>query len=570
MQRHALSWRCALPCFGGYGEYVAANYERMEIPLAIGDYLRTFRRFWWLVVVATLIGAGVGYATIFMTTPQYQSTARLFVTTQSGTSVGDAYQNNLFSQERVVSYAGLATSEQVSARAVDQLKMPITADELRSKITATPVPKTVLLDITVSDTDPLKAQTYANAVSDQLVQLVSELETSRRGGTPAAGAILLDDANYPTSVGGLSLLTRVALGAAGGLVVGVLLAVLIGFLDSRVRGRDSIEAVSRSHALAALVADPRRPGVSVVDLASGGLAAERLRELRTNLQFARTSAGQRPTVIAVTSPTRGDGRTTTAIDLAATFAEAGRSVILVEGDFVNPVLVERLALTDAERVRAVQRGLGTALAGDHDVSAAVIPSIGGTSFALLPAGPQASTRRRLWGDDAASHVIEELRASFEYVVIDTPPLNETSDGAVVAALGDGAIVLARIGHTTTKGLRAAIQVLAAASAEFIGTVVTCEPGHKRELSKQPVEAPAAVVAPGEKSTPASADRTAPAAPTPAAPAREKSAATPAAPAPAAPEGDATPQTGVIGADTTTEAINQAGVHRLSGLKRDGR
>lgn len=549
-----------MPCFDGYGEYVAANYERMEIPLAIGDYLRTFRRFWWLVVVAAILGAGVGYATLFMTTPQYQSTARLFVTTQSGTSVGDAYQNNLFSQERVVSYAGLATSEQVSARAVDQLKMPITADELRSKITATPVPKTVLLDITVSDTDPAKAQTYANAVSDQLVQLVSELETSRRGGTPAAGAILLDDANYPTSVGGLSLLTRVALGAAGGLVVGVLLAVLIGFLDSRVRGRDSIEAVSRSHAIGALVDDPRRPGIPVADLEADGLAAERLRELRTNLQFARTSAGQRPTVIAVTSPTRGDGRTTTAIDLAATFAESGRSVILVEGDFVNPVLADRLGLTDAERARAAQRGLGTTLAGDHEVSVAVIQSPGGASFALLPAGPSASTRRRLWGDDGAGRTIEALRAGYDYVVIDTPPLNEASDGAVVAALGDGAIVLARIGHTTTKGLRSAIQVLETASAETIGTVVTCEPGHKRELSKHPVEAPAAVVAPPEKSAPA-----------PAAPAKSAPAPTPAAPAPAAvPAGDATAQTGVTGADTTTEAINEAGAHRLSGVKRDGR
>jgi receptor protein-tyrosine kinase len=529
----------------------------MEIPLAIGDYLRTFRRFWWLVVVATILGAGVGYATLFMTTPQYQSTARLFVTTQSGTSVGDAYQNNLFSQERVVSYAGLATSEQVSARAVDQLKMPITAEELRSKITATPVPKTVLLDVTVSDTDPAKAQTYANAVSDQLVQLVSELETSRRGGTPAAGAILLDDANYPTSVGGLSLLTRVALGAAGGLVVGVLLAVLIGFLDSRVRGRDSIEAVSRSHAIGALVDDPRRPGIPVADLEADGLAAERLRELRTNLQFARTSTGQRPTVIAVTSPTRGDGRTTTAIDLAATFAESGRSVILVEGDFMNPVLADRLGLTDAERARAAQRGLGTTLAGDHEVSVAVIQSPGGAAFALLPAGPSASTRRRLWGDDGAGRTIEALRAGYDYVVIDTPPLNEASDGAVVAALGDGAIVLARIGHTTTKGLRSAIQVLETASAETIGTVVTCEPGHKRELSKQPVEAPAAVVAPREKSAPA---------PAPAAP-----PAAPAAPAPAAvPAGDATAETGVIGADSATEAINQAGAHRLSGVKRDGR
>jgi hypothetical protein len=199
----------------------------------------------------------------------------------------------------------------------------------------------------------------------------------------------------------------------------------------------------------------------------------------------------------------------------------------------------------------------------------VIPSIGGAPFALLPAGPQASTRRRLWGDDAAGKVIEELRASFEYVVIDTPPLNEATDGAVAAALGDGAIVLARIGHTTTKGLRSAIQVLEAARAESIGTVVTCEPGHKRELSKQPVEAPAAVVAPREKEAPASAAPT-PAAPAQAAPAREKSAAAPAVPAPAVPAEDATAQTGVIGADTTTEAINQAGAHRLSGLNRDGR
>jgi receptor protein-tyrosine kinase len=560
-----------LPCFDGYGEYVAANYERMEIPLAIGDYLRTFRRFWWLVVVATLVGAGVGYATIFMTTPQYQSTARLFVTTQSGTSVGDAYQNNLFSQERVVSYAGLATSEQVSARAVDQLKMPITAEQLRSKITATPVPKTVLLDVTVSDPDPMKAQTYANAVSDQLVQLVSELETSRRGGTPAAGAILLDDANYPTSVGGLSLLTRVALGAAGGLVVGVLLAVLIGFLDSRVRARDSIEAVTRSHALGALVADPNRPGVPVVDLEAGGLAAERLRELRTNLQFARTSAGQRPTVIAVTSPTNGDGRTTTAIDLAATFAEAGRSVVLVEGDFLNPVLADRLALTDAERARAAQRGLGTTLAGDHEVSVAIIHSPGGAPFALLPAGPSASTRRRLWGDDGAGRTIEALRAGFDYVIIDTPPLNEASDGAVAAALGDGAIVLARIGHTTTKGLRSAIKVLEAASAESIGTVVTCEPGHKRELSKQPVEAPAAAAAPAEKA-PAAPAAPAEKAPAAAAAPVEKAPVAPAAPAPVADAtvGNSTAKTGVIGTDTTTEAINQTGAHRLSGMKRDGR
>jgi receptor protein-tyrosine kinase len=511
----------------------------MEIPLAIGDYLRAFRRFWWLIVVAVLVGAGIGYATVFLSTPQYQSTARLFVTTQSGTSVGDAYQNNLFSQERVVSYAGLATSEQVAARAVDQLKMPISPDELRSKITATPLPKTVLLDITVTDTDPGLAQTYANAVADQLVQLVSELETSRRGGTPAAGAILLDDANYPTTAAGMGLLTTVGLGAVGGLVVGLLLAALLAAGDSRLRARDSVDAIARSQALGNLVEDPQRPDVPVTNLKAGGLAAERLRELRTNLQFARTPAGQRPTVIAVTSPSHGDGRSTTAIDLAATFAEAGRSVLLVDGDLLNPTLTDALRLTDADLTRAGQRGLGTALAGDHHVADAVINSPGGNAFALLPAGPSSSTRRQLWGDENAPRLIDSLRGAYDYVVIDTPPLTTCADGAAVAALGDGAIVLARIGHTKTKPLRAALQVLDAANATLLGTVVVCEPVHRRELSK-PAETEAAapsLVAPKPTSKPDSAE---------------------------------SPQTGNGTAQEQAEAINQAGAHRMSGVKREGR
>ncbi|MDQ2635341.1 MAG: Wzz/FepE/Etk N-terminal domain-containing protein, partial [Actinomycetota bacterium] len=141
------------------------------------EYLRIFRRYWWLIVALTIVGGAGGYAATLLLTPEYQSTARLFVATQNGSSVTEAYQNNLFSQERVYSYADLASSEQVAARAVDQLKAPISPGELRSKVTALPGEKTVLLDVSVTDADPAQAQTYTNAVADQLVGLVSELET---------------------------------------------------------------------------------------------------------------------------------------------------------------------------------------------------------------------------------------------------------------------------------------------------------------------------------------------------------------------------------------------------------
>jgi Mrp family chromosome partitioning ATPase len=214
----------------------------------------------------------------------------------------------------------------------------------------------------------------------------------------------------------------------------------------------------------------------------------------------------------------------------------------VEGDLLNPTLVTTLGLSDGDRSRAAQSGLGTALAGDHGVAAAVIPSPGGAPFALLPAGPSPTSRRPLWGDENAARLIDELREAYDYVVIDTPPLASVSDGAAVAALGDGAIVLARIGHTKTKPLRAALQVLDAANAELLGTVITCEPGHKRDVPKPSPDAPRNIVSPKPERQPATGD----------------------APIPRG-NGDAATET-----INQAGAINQAGVHRVSGAKREGR
>jgi capsular exopolysaccharide synthesis family protein len=448
-----------------------------EPALDVSDYLRIFRRYWWILVLLTIIGAGVGYGTTLIFTPKYMSTATLFVAAQNGTTVAEAYQNNLFAQERVVSYAGLATSEQVAARAVDQLKAQISPDELRSKISASPVGKTVLLQIGAKDPDPAQAQAYAGAVADQLVGLTAELETSRRGGTPAAGAVIVDDANYPTAPVGMSWWLRTLLGAGGGLVLGLVAAVLLGVFDKRLRAREPVESVTGALVTGALPDDPLRQDEGVVDLAGDSLYAERLRELRTNLRFSATSNEGPPKMIAVTSPSAEEGRTTTAIDLAAALAESGRSVVLVDGDLRNSALTERLPLDDAVRKRAASRGLSTVLIGEHHLAQALTVDIAldGHSVSLLPAGPAAPRPGELWAKDRVLDVFERLGKEFDYVVVDTPPLTSFTDGAIVAALCDGALVLARIKYTTSSALRRALQTLQTANATVLGTVVTFEP-----------------------------------------------------------------------------------------------
>ena len=139
----------------------------------IREYLAIWRSR-WISIVATLVIAVGGAALISaFTTPQYEGSSQLFVTTTGGASVAEAYQGNLFSTERVTSYASLAAGKQVAQRTVDSLEIDMSASELVEKVTATPQPESVLLDISVLDPDPELARDLANTIAAQTSQLVS-------------------------------------------------------------------------------------------------------------------------------------------------------------------------------------------------------------------------------------------------------------------------------------------------------------------------------------------------------------------------------------------------------------
>lgn len=454
--------------------------------LEIREYFRILRRWWPIVLISTIVGLALGYATMLplvnqylpdMFATDYQSKATLFVATQNGTTASEAYQNNQFSMDRVNSYAGLVTSEQVATRAADELKGGISAGDLRGKISAVPLPKTVLLTIGVRDPDPGLAQTYANAVSDQVVALVSELETSRRGGTPSAGAVVVDEADYPTEIMGWSWWKRLLLGLALGAVLGVVLAIIVGVVDKRLRGRDSVEDAVGSPLLGGLPEDGARATSDIADFDGESAYTERVRALRTSLRFTVPAGHDRPArAIAITSPTPQEGRTTVAIDLAAAFAEAGHSVVLVNGDLRGAAIAGQLPLNDAMSKGAAARGVSTLLAGEHELAESLIANVpvGEGTLTLLPAGPKAVRTGELWATDRAAALFEQLGRTFDYVIVDTPPLDEYSDGAIVSALSDGAVLLARIGHTTESALRRALQTLRASNAALIGVAATFE------------------------------------------------------------------------------------------------
>ena len=165
--------------------------------------------------------------------------------------------------------------------------------------------------------------------------------------------------------------------------------------------------------------------------------SEAYRQLRTNLQFVNVDHA--PRIIAVTSAIPGEGKTTTALNLAAALAEAGHRVCLIEADLRRPTIAKTLGLV-------ADVGFTTVLIGQSTVEAA-LQNVG-RNFAVLTSGPVPPNPSELLISEQARHVIEAVIAQTDYTIIDTAPLLPVTDGAEVAALADATVVVHRAGKTT--------------------------------------------------------------------------------------------------------------------------
>ncbi|RZL71497.1 MAG: protein tyrosine kinase, partial [Rhodococcus sp. (in: high G+C Gram-positive bacteria)] len=142
--------------------------------MTVRRYAAALRARWLVIVATTIVGTLIAVVFSLVTTPMYQSTTQFFVTT-TAVSSSDVYQNNLASQQRVVSYTELLTGRELARRVVDQLGLPISPDELTDRITATAKPNSVLLDASVVDSSPAQARDIANAIGELFPTLVGEL-----------------------------------------------------------------------------------------------------------------------------------------------------------------------------------------------------------------------------------------------------------------------------------------------------------------------------------------------------------------------------------------------------------
>jgi capsular exopolysaccharide synthesis family protein len=397
--------------------------------LDITALLGLLRRRLIAVVLCLLVGGAAGVYSWKQATPIYRSSTSVLLGLPGAQTTAEAAQGLQISSQLLQSYAQIVTSRSLAASVKEQLDLPESVNGVRSKLGASVQPQTLYIVVSAKDPDPFRAQSLADAATVALIERMEKLQEGRDRNTKVT-ATVLDGAERGSRISPRPKLA-VGLGLSMGLLVGLLLALILDALDRTVKTAAQLHTLLGVPVLGVVPRARRRAPVSAP--LENDISGEAYRALRTAVRFVNPDSQ-----LSSFAPVEGDGKTTTAANLAIALAESGEEVVLVDGDLRRAGLAATLGIEGAV-------GLSDVIVGRAALDDVLQPWR--DILTVLPAGTLPPNPSELLGSHAMAELLEELRSRYDVVVIDAPPALPVTDAVVLSAQLDGLVVVARAAKT---------------------------------------------------------------------------------------------------------------------------
>jgi polysaccharide biosynthesis transport protein len=422
----------------------------------VDRYVAVLVRWGWFVLLCAIIGAGSAYAVAKTRPALFRATTLLLVHDRSPT--GDPYTSVLASNQLVQTYVNLIQTSPVLDPAARQVG-GISSQQLGSHLhVSNPGISTQIIQVQVDDRNPGRAAQLTNAVAASFIAALK--------GAGSSTVSVFQTAVPPTQPVRPSRVLYAAIGGLAGLLLAAGLVLFLESLDDRIRNAEDVARATDLATLGAL-SDERTTPLLTTDGRS--YLGETFRALRTNLAFA--TLGTPVSTIVVTSAMAGEGKTTVATNLAASFAADGKRVLLIDADLRRPSIHERLDLPN-------DKGLTQCLLhGELNVASMSARMLQWPSLWVLTSGPLPPDPTAMLASASMRQLIQrllpsnELVGQLDMVVIDTPPVVGCVDAAVLAASASATLLVVNTKRCHEDHLVQAHRALTQVRARIAGVVL---------------------------------------------------------------------------------------------------
>jgi non-specific protein-tyrosine kinase len=489
------------------------------------QYFYLFRQWAWLVILAALIAGGVTYYLNKRTIPVYQAATTLLVSDPSsanrtGTSSSDVIVSGSLAAS---TYADMLTDGPVLEQTIASLQIPITPAKLKNAIHVALVTNTMLISVTVEDTDPARAAAIANMLGKTFSARVQELLDARyavsktnlqaqitsmeaqinQATTDLAAATdqaehdqietkltqyrtiyanlvtsleqvglaeaqtnatvdQVDPAGVPTAPIRPTTAKNTLLAALVGAMLAAALIVGVDMLDDRLRDPAELERRTGLTVVGVIPHSSSEKDTLITQFSPRSPSSEAFRSLRTNVRYA---AAVHPLHrLLVTSPTPSDGKTTIAANLSTVLAQSGLAITLVDADLRRPRVHNFFTLSN--RAGLTDLFLSPQLALNGSAQATAVHNLRAVCSGHLPPNPA-----ELLGSTRMEDVLASLGKNSDMLLLDSPPLLSVTDAAVMIPFVDGVLLVVNSGRTHLRDIKQAASQLRQLGANLIGVVI---------------------------------------------------------------------------------------------------
>lgn len=415
--------------------------------------LEDVKRWFWLAAVVTAVSVlAAALISCFLIDTVYEASTTIMIRSQNmnASSSPDAGAD----EGLVKTYINLLQSDLIIQHTIDDLKLPADVKKLRTRIKIEAVQGTGFIKVTAGDDQPEIARKISNT-------LVSNLQVTATDINLAGAVTVIDIAGTPIEPARPKLLLNLFIAAAAGLMSGTTLAIFLENMDGTVKGLD---ICVKDNPLPLIGAVPRF-SKSLLNGSSGLDNLLRNEEsykiIRTKVNFFCTENPRK--VILITSPIGSEGKTLTAVNLAVSFGQLGKKVLLIDGNMRNPCLQTIFNLKSI-------KGLPWLLTHEDKVPLGV-RSTQEKNLDVIVCGQETDNPTEILESGELSNIIEFGRTNYDMVFIDCPPTLSFADTSIIARQADAAILVVQYRKTTVRRLEEASESLMNSGADILGVVV---------------------------------------------------------------------------------------------------
>lgn len=444
----------------------------MEQRVDLLKMVRILRAYWVTILVLAVLGAAAGWGWSAVQPRVYTADATGYVSAvQSEASTGAALAGDQLAKSKVLSYIDIGRWRSVAESAKAQLGLTDSVDELSRRVKVTNPAQTATLRAEASGPTPEAARDLAQAWLRAMTEEINRLEADDKGES-AVQLIAGDSAQLPQRPSSPNVRIAVAAGLMAGLLSGILFALIRRTFDRRLRSSRDVTESCGASVIGMLPLDKELVGERAVfsfdDVRDGrGSFAhkEAMRELRTNLQYVDVDDPAR--VIVVTSPLPGDGKSTTAANLAVSIAATGQAVMLIDADLRRPVVGGIFGFSD-------DVGLSEVLAGRTQIEDVAHKVDDEGNLFVVAAGRTPPNPSEMVASQRMRTLVRRISEEM-IVIIDSPPTLAVADAAIIASWADGVLLVLTAGRTTDDMLKRAVDNIAKTKGHLLGVVMNRVP-----------------------------------------------------------------------------------------------